>query len=67
MIKESNDAQNAPTGAVKRGRPQKREPGYVRVNVSLPAEEHKKLKTYCAQNSTTITDFLRKTIDDLPM
>lgn len=50
-----------------RGRPQKNEPGMVRVNVQVPVDGHKKLKIYCAQNGTTITDLVRKLIDDLPV
>lgn len=65
MIKNSN----VPTTQAKpgRGRPQKNEPGMVRVNVQVPVDGHKKLKIYCAQNGTTITDLVRKLIDDLPV
>ena len=64
MIENSN-APAAPA-TPGRGRPKKNEPGLVRVNVQVPVESHKKLKIYCAQNGTTITDLVRKLIDDLP-
>ena len=63
---ENSKAQNDPANPG-RGRPQKNEPGMVRVNVQVPVDGHKKLKIYCAQNGTTITDLVRKLIDDLPV
>lgn len=63
---ENSKAQNDPAKPG-RGRPQKNEPGMVRVNVQVPVDGHKKLKIYCAQNGTTITDLVRKLIDDLPV
>lgn len=67
MNQKSNDAKS-PLAATQRGpgRPQKNDPGMVRVNVQVTAEEHKKLKVYCAQHDTTITDFLRDAIARLP-
>ena len=67
MNKESNNTKPTP-GTIKNGpgRPQKNEPGMVRINVQVELAKHKKLKIYCAQNGTTITDLVRKLIDDLP-
>ena len=62
---ENSKAQNDPAKPG-RGRPQKNEPGMVRVNVQVSVEDHKKLKIYCAQNGTTITDLVRKLIGELP-
>ena len=50
----------------KLGRPQKNEPGLVRINVQVSAAEHKKLKVYVAQNDTTITHFFKDVIANLP-
>ena len=50
----------------KLGRPQKNEPGLVRINVQVSAAEHKKLKVYVAQNDTTITYFFKDVIANLP-
>ena len=68
MKKDSIDAKNAPAEAVKTGpgRPKKNEPDMVRVNVQVPLAEHKKLKVYCAQNGTSITDLVRSLIAGLP-
>ncbi len=69
MKKNTIDAKNTTQEAVKTGpgRPQKNEPGMVRVNVQVTVEDHKKLKIYCAQTGTTITDLVRKLIGDLPV
>jgi hypothetical protein len=67
MNQKSNDAKSTLAAPARGpGRPQKNDPGMVRVNVQVTAEEHKKLKVYCAQNDTTITDFLRDAIARLP-
>ena len=50
----------------KLGRPQKNEPGLVRINVQVSAAEHKKLKVHIAQNDTTITHFFKNVIANLP-
>ena len=50
----------------KLGRPQKNEPGLVRINVQVSAAEHKKLKVHVAQNDTTITHFFKNVIANLP-
>lgn len=48
------------------GRPQKNEPGGVRINVHVTPEEHQKLKIHCAVEKVTITELVKKMISALP-
>jgi len=36
----------------------------VNINIELPDDLHKKLKVICAINSTTIKDFINKSIEE---